>query len=97
MPNILTLFDEANNPRGIITPLGNGVTLLMSTDADEVTYTAVAKHLLGAITYAIDSDAAMIYQNGDLHGESIGVQPGDEKTPAPSTDQFSGQPGWSVL
>jgi len=49
--------------RGLDIPLGNGVSLIASTDALSVSFTCASKHLQGDSSYATDSDTTSVFQD----------------------------------
>lgn len=54
--------DAGGNPRSVPLGVSNGVSLVASTDATWTSYVALGKHIQGDTFYAVDSDAAVTYQ-----------------------------------
>lgn len=98
--NTLTFTDANANNRGVIIGLGNGVSLVASTEAiaapatTATSYTAVAKHLNGDTYFGMDGDSASVYQ--DYSAGSAGVTilaAGDEPASNANIDDFNGVAG----
>lgn len=54
--------DAAANFRSVAVGLGNGVSVIAGTDANNASYVAVGKHAQGDTYYAVDSDVMITYQ-----------------------------------
>lgn len=98
--NTLTFTDSAGNNRGVLIGLGNGVSLVSSTEAiaapatTATSYTAVSKHLNGDTYFGMDGDSAAVYQ--DYSAGSAGktsLAAGDEPGSNPNVDDFNGTAG----
>ncbi len=98
-PNILTLSDAQNVARGIQTPTGNNVSMVVSTDAACSSYTGVSKHKMGDTAYGADSDSTATFSNKTLIAIMIGadVTAGLEPAPVAGTDEFSGVGAWTAM
>lgn len=93
--------------RGLQIPIGNGVTLVASTDAavapvlGNTSFVAVAKHFNGDTLYAVDSESTAVYQDNCSTVPACGVAyvlvPGVVPASLATTDSFSGVNGPSGI
>ena len=88
-PMILTLVDRVGTQHDIQIAVGNGVTVVATTDVGAASYTMITKNLSGNTAYGADSDGMMMYRDPNtwLPGSTITV--GDEPGSNPATDDFS--------
>lgn len=97
-PNILTLTDAQTVVRGIQTPTGTGVTMIVSHDTPgESSFTGAAKHTQGNVTYAVDSDSTATYRLAAPAQVGYVVQAADVIAPVAGSDQYAGNTLWQTL
>ncbi len=87
----ITANDGAAN-RWLQIPVGNLVDVLASTDVNDSSFTAVAKHLQGNTMYGADSDTTAIFFSQDTTaGVAVNVGAGAVDCPASTVaDDFTG-------
>jgi prepilin-type N-terminal cleavage/methylation domain-containing protein len=72
--------------RSVNIGLGNGVSLVASTNASYSTYTAVGKHLQGDTYYGVDSDVMITYQEIVAANAGTILAAADEPAPLAGDD-----------
>ncbi|MHB1227617.1 MAG: type IV pilin protein [Desulfurivibrionaceae bacterium] len=80
--------DAGGNPRSVPLGVSNGVSLVASTDATWTSYVALGKHIQGDTYYAVDSDAAVTYQEVLAANVGVALAAGDEPASVASQDDM---------
>jgi prepilin-type N-terminal cleavage/methylation domain-containing protein len=98
-PNILTLTDSQAGLRGIQTPTGTGVNLLVKHDVpNESSFTGASKHLQGNVTYGVDSDSTATYRLIISSTVGVNLVDGDSIAPGAGTDEYAAAAAlWQTL
>jgi prepilin-type N-terminal cleavage/methylation domain-containing protein len=96
----VTAFDNGGTARGLTVPVGNGVSLVATTDgaaapALATSMIAVAKHFQGDTFFSVDSDSTAVYQDSSAGVAATGVgytlAAGDEGAASvPNADDYAG-------
>ena len=94
----LVCTDANGTDRGVIIPLGSGVTAVAHVDnlATATTFTAGAKHLQGDTTFAIDADSTAVYQDPLLVAVGTALTADNITDPVADADEFLNQGGWVI-
>ena len=94
----LACTDVNGTNRGVIIPIGSGVTAVAHVNdvTEATTFTAGAKHLQGDTTFAVDADSTAIYQNPALIVVGTPLAAGDIIAPAASADEFLNVDDWVI-
>lgn len=74
--------------RSLAIGLGNGVSVVASTDALNASYTAVGKHVQGDTYYGVDSNVMITYQEVVAANAGTPLAAGDEPAPVVAQDDF---------
>jgi prepilin-type N-terminal cleavage/methylation domain-containing protein len=81
--------------RAIQIGLSNGVSMLATcANASNNTFTAISKHSQGDMTYGIDSDVTLTYQNAAIVVAGTAITGAELPAPTGDTDNFSGVGDW---
>ena len=80
--------DAAGVNRSVPLGVSNGVSLVASTDATWTSYVALGKHIQGDTYYAVDSDAAVTYQEVLAANVGVALAAGDEPASVASQDDM---------
>ena len=108
---LITADDNGGTPRGLQIPVGQGITVISSTEAPAApavvssSFVAIGKHVQGDSFYGVDGDSTAVYQDNasDVPAFSIGytLTAGDEPASTAGADDFGGNAGpsgnlWTV-
>jgi prepilin-type N-terminal cleavage/methylation domain-containing protein len=97
-PNILTLTDIQLSLRGIQTPTGTGVTLVVKHDQPaESSFTGASKHTMGNVTYAVDSDSTATFRLVAATVVGAAVTAAEAIAPLPDSDEYGALATWQTL
>jgi prepilin-type N-terminal cleavage/methylation domain-containing protein len=77
--------------RGMQIGLGNLVSIVAGTDANDASFTVIAKHLNGNTVYGSDSDTTAMFQNPENALWPVGtdIVAGDNLASVPDQDDFT--------
>ena len=91
--------DNAGNGRAVQIGLGNGVSLVATTNAAAAgvvansSFTAVSKHVRGNTYYGTDSDVSLFYLDAFAGSDGTILAAGNEPASVPGVDDFNGAAG----
>ena len=74
--------------------LSNGCSMIATCAGTNNTFTAISKHVQGDITYGIDSDVTLTYQNAALVASGTAIVGTELLGPTASADDFDQQGAW---
>ena len=95
---LITGTDNGATPRGMQIPVGQGVTLVATTDAAAppnlpTSFVVVGKHTQGDTFFGVDSDTTAVYQDSSAAAAATGIgyalAAGDEPASSAQVDDFA--------
>ena len=95
-------LDNAAVGRALQIGLGNGVSLVATTNAGtlvlvaDTSFTAVSKHLRGNTYYGTDGDVSLFYVDAVAGSEGVILTTGYEPASVPGADDFDSIGNWVV-
>lgn len=86
---VLTSTDAGGTARAVQIPVGNGVSVVATTSANDDTFIGAAKHLNGDTYYAVDSDTTAIFFVSEAGSAGTILASGDEGGASTNGDDFT--------